>query len=130
MKAKMFICITANTIFSFFTNFIAIPLVMTGSPDFLWMAAMLLLPAIIAWLFYEKIARPAPGWLLAGMAVEYVLLVVLAGPVSRLFGTSIEHSLGWFSYIGSAFPWPLVVTLVQFLLMLCIRKASPEVSHE
>ena len=130
MKSKKVFSILVCTILTFFINFLVIPQTMAGMPDFLWMAAMLLLPAVIVWLFYEKFARPAAGWLFAGMAAEYVLLVVLAEPVSRLFGSSIAHGLGWFSYIGSVFPWPLAVTLAQFLLIVCIRKASPEVSHE
>lgn len=130
MKNQKFISVFTCCILTFSIDFFLIPQLMRGIPDFIWMAAMVILPAVIAWLFYEKFSRPAPGWLFAGMAAEYGLLIAMAGPISRLFGSSIEHGLGWFSYIGSVFPWPLVVTLVQFLLIVYFRKASPEVAHE
>lgn len=130
MKAQKHISAFTCCILTFSINFFLIPRMMSGIPDVLWMTAMILLPLGAAWLFYEKFSRPAPGLLFAGMGIQCLLLVVMAGPISLAFGASIEHTLGWFEYIGAAFPWPLVVTLAQFLLIVCIRKANPEVSHE
>ena len=130
MKAQKLFSAFTCCILTFSIDFLLIPRLMRGIPDILWMAAMVLLPLGAAWLFYEKFSRPAPGLLFAGMGIQYLLLIVMAGPISQDFGSSIEHTLGWFEYIGAAFPWPLAVTLVQFLMIVLIRKAYPEVSHE
>ena len=130
MKIQQFISAFTCCILTFSIDFLLIPRLMRGIPDILWMAAMVLLPLGAAWLFYEKFSRPAPGLLFAGMGIQYLLLIVMAGPISQDFGSSIEHTLGWLEYIGAAFLWPLAVTLVQFLMIVLIRKAYPEVSHE
>lgn len=130
MKIQQFISAFTCCILTFSIDFLLIPRLMRGIPDILWMAAMVLLPLGAAWLFYEKFSRPVPGLLYAGMGIQYLLLIVMAGPISQAFGSSIAHTLGWFGYIGAAFPWPLVVTLAQFLMIVLIRKAYPEVSHE
>lgn len=122
MKVQKFVSALTCCILTFSVDFLMIPQLMGGVPDWIWMATMVLLPLWAAWVFYDKFSRPAAGLLFAGMGIQYLLLIVMAGPISRLFGSSIAHGLGWFSYIGSVFPWPLVVTLTQFLMIICIRK--------
>lgn len=130
MKVQKLISALTCAILTFSIDFFLIPRLMRGVPDILWMAAMLLLPLGAAWLFYKKLSQPAAGLLFGGMGIQYLLLIGMAAPISQLFGNSIAHGLGWFSYIGAVFPWPLVVTLAQFLMIVFIRKAHSEVSHE
>lgn len=107
---------------SFALDFIIIPELCSGWADFIWMTLMIVLPGLVAILLFRNRNHGTPGYIFIGLPVQYVLLIVFAGPISSMWGASIEHTLGWFSYIGSVFPWPFVVTLVQYFAVLLIRK--------
>lgn len=89
-----------------------------GIPDILWMTLEIILPAILAALMLKNVR---PTWIFLNLPIHYGLLILLAAPLSRFWGSPIDRSLGWFSYIGSTFFWPIVLTIVQFVV-LWIRK--------
>ncbi len=122
MKLNKYVSALSCSLLTFCIDFLFIPLVMRGWPDFLWMAAMVLLPLGAGWSFYLRFSNPPAKLLFAGMILQYGLLIFAAVPISRLLGSSVKSPLGWLSYIGVAFPWPLLVTLAQFLMIFCIRK--------
>lgn len=90
--------------------------------DLIWMSLMVVLPAAIAVLLFRSIDYRKPGTIFFGLLIQYALLIAFAGPISEIWGASIVHTLGWFSYIGAVFPWPLVITLIQYLVVAVIRK--------
>ena len=113
-----------SALVTFVIDFLVIPKVMRGMPDFIWMSMMILIPVFLVVLVFFKDKEYKRWNLFAGMAIQYILLIALANPISKLFGTSIEHTLGWFGYIGAAFPWPLVVTEIQFVVLKIIHRGS------
>ena len=120
MKSKAFLRAAGCSLVSFALVFYVIPVFFAkGTADFLWMSLMVVLPALAASLMLERIR---PVWVFIGLPIDYILLIVLAAPLSRIWGCSIAHSLGWFEYIGATFVWPLVVTTVQFFLLRLQRK--------
>lgn len=107
---------------SFVLSFIVIPNVFRGWMDLIWMTFMVVLPAAIAVLLFRMIDYRKPGTIFFGLLIQYALLIAFAGPISEIWGASIAHTLGWFSYIGAVFPWPFVITLIQYLTVAAIRK--------
>lgn len=91
-----------------------------GTADFLWMALMVVFPALLAVVILEQVR---PLWIFLNLPIHYALLVLLAGPLSKIWGCSIERALGWPEYIGTTFIWPLVVTTVQFAALRMRKKA-------
>lgn len=119
MKTEAFLRAAGCSLISFALVFYVIPVFFAkGTEDVLWMSLMVVLPALVAVVMLERVR---PVWVFLGLPIHYALLFLLAPPLSRLWGSSIEHPLGWASYIGSTFVWPLVVTTVQFFA-LRIRK--------
>ena len=119
-----FIIAVMCSLMSAVTDFIFIPNICRGWIDFVWMALMVILPVVIAVLLFRMINYRKPGYIFIGLLIQYVVLIAFAGPVSKLWGSSIEHTLGWFSYIGSVFPWPLVITLIQYVVIVIIKKSK------
>lgn len=98
-------------------DFIAIPKLCVGVPDPIWIALMFLLPALLA----AVLLRGAPAWAFAGLLVQYPLLWLGADFFAGLLGQSLS-GLGGLAYIFQSVTWPLAVTLVQFALLLGLRK--------
>ena len=111
------------SLISFAISFVLIPCICIGWIDILWMALMVILPIVIAVMLFRMIDYRKPGCIFIGVLIQYFILIAFAGPVSKLWGSSIEHTLGWFSYIGSVFPWPFVITLIQYLVLLGFKKS-------
>lgn len=120
MKSKAFLRSAGCSLISFILVFYVIPVFFAkGTADFLWMSLMVVFPALVAAVILERVR---PVWVFVGLPIDYALLIALAAPLSKIWGSSIEHSLGWFEYIGSTFVWPLVVTTVQFFILRLLRK--------
>ena len=119
-----FIIAVMCSLISAVTDFLIIPNICRGWIDFIWMALMVILPVAIAILLFRMIDYRKPGCVFIGLLLHYALLIAFAGPISKLWGSSIEHTLGWFSYIGSVFPWPLVITLIQYVVIMIIKKSK------
>ena len=127
MKIKntnLFIIAVMCSLISAVTDFLIIPNICRGWIDFVWMALMVILPVVIAVLLFRMIDYRKPGYVFIFFLLHYALLIAFAGPISKLWGSSIEHTLGWFSYIGSVFPWPLVITLIQYVVIMIIKKSK------
>lgn len=122
MKVKSFLRSAVCALISFALVFYVIPVFFaTGTADILWMALEVVFPALVAVVLLEQVR---PVWVFSGLPVYYLLLVVLAAPLSRIWGCSIERALGWPEYIGTTFTWPLVVTVVQFYILRFRRKRA------
>lgn len=119
-----FIIAVMCSLISAVTDFLIIPNICRGRIDFVWMALMAILPVVIAVLLFRMIDYRKPGYVFIGLLLHYALLITFAGPISKLWGSSIEHTLGWFSYIGSVFPWTLVITLIQYVVIMIIKKSK------
>lgn len=122
-KLSPFIVAVVCALISSVIDFIIIPKFCRGWIDILWMTLMLVLPVVIAVLLFRMIDYRKPGCIFIGLLIQYAILIAFAGPISELWGSSIEHTLGWFSYIGSVFPWPFVITLTQYLVILGFKKS-------
>ena len=95
--------------------FFLIPALLAGGiPDFLWIALDIILPAILAAVMLKNVR---PTWIFLNLPIHYGLLILLAAPLSKIWGCSITRSLGWFEYIGSTFFWPFLLTIVQFVVL-------------
>ena len=122
--SKNLIITVICALLTFVIDFFFVPKVMRGIPDFIWMGMMVLLPTLLAILLFVRDKEYKQWNLFVGMVIQYVLLIAFASPISQTFGSSIEHALGWFGYIGAAFPWPLVVTIIQFVVLKIIHGVS------
>lgn len=109
---------------TFALDFLLIPNICRGWIDFVWMGLMVVLPVVIAVLLFRTVDYRKSGYVFVGLLIQYAVLITFAGPISKLWGSSIEHTLGWFSYIGSVFPWPFIITLIQYLVLLGFKKSK------
>ena len=108
----------------FVLHFVMIPLLCRGWVDFLWIGLMMLLPAVVAWLLYRNHPGSIAAAVIPAMLVQYLLLILLAAPVSDLWGCSISRVLGWPEYIGSTFAWPIATTVIQAITIFVIKKSN------
>lgn len=90
---------------------------------------MIVLPVAIAVLLFKKLDHRKLAYIFIGLLIQYVLLIAFAEPISSIWGTSIKHTLAWFSYIGTVFPWPFMITLIQYISVLLFKKRQG-VNHE
>lgn len=127
MKTRLlnpFILAVICSLISFAISFVLIPRICIGWIDFLWMVLMVVLPVIAAVVLFGMIDYGKPGYIFVGLLIQYALLIAFAAPISDIWGSSIEHTLGWLSYIGSVFPWPFVITLIQYLTVVVVKKSK------
>lgn len=108
----------------FVLHFVMIPLLCRGWVDFLWIGLMMLLPAVVAWLLYRNHTGASAAAVFPAMLVQYLLLILLAAPVSDLWGCSISRVLGWPEYIGSTFAWPIATAVIQAITIFVIKKSN------
>lgn len=108
----------------FVLHFVMIPLLCRGWVDFLWIGLMVLLPAVVAWLLYRNQPGSIAAAVFPAMLVQYLLLILLAAPVSDLWGCSISRVLGWPEYIGSTFAWPIATAVIQAISIFVIKKSN------
>ena len=121
MKVKNALRAVSCSLISFALVFYLIPKFFAqGTADFLWMALMVVFPALLAVVMLEQLR---PLWLFLNLPVHYALLFLLAEPLSKIWGSPVNQGLGWFSYMGTTFVWPLVVTTVQFAVLRMRKKA-------
>ena len=120
---------------SVFVDFVVLPQVFTLSaklgfpvPDPIWMSTMILLPVAIALhiLGSKKNLMPKHVW--AGLPVQYLILVVFAGPISKLYGIGISGIRIW-EYIWGATVWPLGVTASQFISLIVMHQRKSKYSR-
>ena len=111
-------------VLSLLTDFILIPQVlpkllkplrMLLLPDPVWMALMILLPMLIAIHLLERRAHVPARYVWLGLPIQYLFLIVLAGPISEIGGW------GDWTYIWDAIIWPLCVTAAQFVALIVLR---------
>ena len=122
MKYKAFLRAAGCSLISFALVFYVVPVFFAkGAADILWMALNVILPALVAVVMLEQMR---PLWIFVNLPIHYALLFLLAAPLSKVWGCSIEGTLGWPEYIGSTFVWPLVVTVAQFYILRIRRKRS------
>ena len=108
----------------FVLHFVMIPLVCRGWIDFLWIGLMMLLPAVVAWLLYRNHPGSIAASVFPAMLVQYLLLILLAAPVSELWGCSVSRVLGWPEYIGCTFAWPIATAVIQAITIFVIKKSN------
>lgn len=119
-KAESFLRAAGCGLISFALVFYLIPkFLSSGASDILWMALEVVLPALVAMMMLERVH---PVWVFISLPIHYGLLFLLATPLSEVWCTSLERPLGWSSYIGATFTWPLIVTVVQFYMLRFRRK--------
>ena len=86
-------------------------------PDPIWGSVMILVPVIIAIHVLERNAHIPARYVLVGLPVQYLILIVFAGPMRRI---SPIASDSW-TYIWEAFIWPLSATIAQFISLIALR---------
>ncbi len=111
-------------VISVLLDFVVIPLTCGGLPDIVFVILMFVLPIIAAVALYGIKAhlRHSAPYVLLGILVQYILLIIAANLISPLLGIDLGTSLGWFTYIGAAFPWPVLVGILQFIAVVIFRK--------
>ena len=109
-------------VISFLCSFIIVPILFGGTPDVFWITALILLPSVLGIVLFWKTKRYLLAYVILSALIQYGLLIVLAGPVSGLWGMSITRTLGWLEYIGATFPWPVVIALIQWGVLMLVRK--------
>ena len=107
-------------VLSLFADFILIPTVfrippMLGLPDPIWMSLMILIPVILALYLLERKTHVPPGYVWFGLPAQYLILIVFAAPISRIFSSD-----SW-TYLWDAAVWPLGVTAAQFAVLIALR---------
>ena len=107
-------------VLSLFADFILIPTVfrippMLGLPDPIWMSLMILIPVILALYLLERKTHVPPGYVWFGLPAQYLILIVFAEPISRIFSSD-----SW-TYLWDAAVWPLGVTVAQFAVLIALR---------
>ena len=107
-------------VLSLFADFILIPTVfrippMLGLPDPIWMSLMILIPVILAPYLLERKTHVPPGYVWFGLPAQYLILIVFAEPISRIFSSD-----SW-TYLWDAAVWPLGVTAAQFAVLIALR---------
>ena len=107
-------------VLSLFADFILIPTVfrippMLGLPDPIWMSLMILIPVILALYLLERKTHVPPGYVWFGLPAQYLILIVFAAPISRIFSSD-----SW-TYLWDAAVWPLGVTVAQFAVLIALR---------
>ena len=107
-------------VLSRFADFILIPTVfrippMLGLPDPIWMSLMILIPVILALYLLERKTHVPPGYVWFGLPAQYLILIVFAAPISRIFSSD-----SW-TYLWDAAVWPLGVTVAQFAVLIALR---------
>ena len=83
------------------------------------MSLMVVFPALLAVVMLEGLR---PLWVFLNLPIHYGLLIVLAAPLSGVWGVDLDSTLGLPSYLGAVFTWPLVITTVQFLILRFQKK--------
>ena len=107
-------------VLSLFADFILIPTVfrippMLGLPDPIWISLMILIPVILALYLLERKTHVPPGYVWFGLPAQYLILIVFAAPISRIFSSD-----SW-TYLWDAAVWPLGVTVAQFAVLIALR---------
>ena len=107
-------------VLSLFADFILIPTVfrippMLGLPDPIWISLMILIPVILAPYLLERKTHVPPGYVWFGLPAQYLILIVFAVPISRIFSSD-----SW-TYLWDAAVWPLGVTAAQFAVLIALR---------
>ena len=107
-------------VLSLFADFILIPTVfrippMLGLPDPIWISLMILIPVILAPYLLERKTHVPPGYVWFGLPAQYLILIVFAAPISRIFSSD-----SW-TYLWDAAVWPLGVTAAQFAVLIALR---------
>ena len=109
-------------VISFLCSFIMIPVLFWGTPDVLWITALILVPSVLGIVLFWKTERYLLAYVILSAVIQYGLLIVLAGPVSGLWGMSITRTLGWLEYIGATFLFPAIVGVIQWGVLMVLRK--------
>ena len=101
-------------VISFLCSFIIVPILFGGTPDVFWIIVLILLPSVLGIVLFWKTKRYLLAYVILSALIQYGLLIVLAGPVSGLWGMSITRTLGWLEYIGATFIFPAIVGAIQW----------------
>ena len=109
-------------VISFLCSFIMIPILFGGTPDVFWITVLILVPSILGVALFWKTERYVLAYVILSALIQYGLLIVLAGPVSNLWGMSITRTLGWLEYIGATFMFPAIVGAIQWGVLMLVRK--------
>lgn len=109
-------------VISFLCSFIMIPVFFWGTPDVLWITALILVPSVLGIVLFWKTERYLLAYVILSALIQYGLLIVLAGPVSGLWGMSVTRTLGWLEYIGATFMFPAIVGVIQWGVLKVLRK--------
>lgn len=103
-------------------DFGLIPTFVRGVPDFIWIALMLLLPAVIAVAALKQFKPSSVFWC---ALVQCLIVIVLANPLGRLMGYQLgDIANDLFDYLGYLlFAFGIIggTTLVQFLALQLVK---------
>ena len=86
-------------------------------PDPIWISLMIVIPVVIAIYLLEQKAHIPARYVWLGTLVQFLILIVFAGPISKLSPLSSDD---W-TYIGAVMLWPLSVTAAQFVSLIALR---------
>lgn len=85
-------------------------------PDGVWIAFMLIVPAITVLPLIRSSLYQFPAAIFIGIPVEYVILYFDVERIAHNFSITTQ-GLSGFTYFFMAATWPIVVTLLQFLIL-------------
>lgn len=86
-------------------------------PDPIWISLMIVIPVVIAIYLLEQKTHIPARYVWLGTLVQFLILIVFAGPISKLSPLSSDD---W-TYIGAVMLWPLSVTAAQFVSLIALR---------
>jgi len=86
-------------------------------PDPIWISLMIVTPVAIAIYLLEQKAHIPARYVWLGTLVQFLILIVFAGPISKLSPLASDE---W-TYIGAVLVWPLGVTAAQFVSLIALR---------
>ena len=109
-KAAMLIKALLTGAAGIMIQFVLIPKLCAGWSDYLWITLNILLPTA----FFISISGKEykPIWLSASVLLQYILLFVLAAPLSANLGIA-DGALSDLTYWGQVGLWPIITACVQ-----------------
>ena len=121
MKSKSVLAGVLWGICSFAFVNIAVPLLCVGISDSVWITANLCVCAAVLVMVYRKYNASLPVCLGIGCCTWYLLLILLALPLSKLYGIGTS-GFYLFEYIGAVSLWPIICCAVSAAAVLLYAK--------
>jgi len=104
---------------SFVFVFFFVPTFMVGAPDIIWISICIVAPVIAAIIIFKK-WNIRPLFVVAGMLIQFALLVLLNNRVARKWGMNLS-GLGVFEYF-SLFVYPVTIAVFSWVFIKFLNR--------